>query len=234
MSHKVHRSFGGLRAGLAALFVSIWAEVGGVGVASKMREFAIELPNHRLHFALPEEMAREMSTKQVQRSFDPSEPNYRKTGIDTLVAHIHDIRGPGRVGALGSLNLNISVYRKFPEYPDTVATVGDLKSYWEWLAAGKYSATGFKLDQGLFADTPWVRRWFHRAGSVRSGSKFSANEAVAFSHPLDHENYLDVNFGFWEWKSGNAGNWRDRAHAMSVAIMESVRLEPRPRTVSSP
>jgi hypothetical protein len=189
----------------------------------EMRTFTIDLPYHVLRFALPEEMAREMSPLQVEKRFDPSEPGILESGFRVIANKLYDFNGPFWVGAYGSLGFNVSVIKRHPEYDGAIGTIDGLNAYIRWWTGEGMGEFGYDLAE--LNGIPCVRRSYDTFAHPRQGDTTRALEV--FSYPLDDDMFLEVGCSITEWVPKSAKKWKKKAEAMREAINATIILEPR-------
>lgn len=141
MEHMRRRVF------LTALFAEFSSTLRAGDKHREMKACTAELPNHVLDFSIPEEMAREMSPRQVNSYFDPSRPFER--GFQIVSRTMYDFKGPFWIGALGSLSFHVFVQERAAEYKGGISTAEGLEKYIYWWVPLVRNSAVIKLVESL-------------------------------------------------------------------------------------
>ena len=195
--------------------------------ASPMRSYTIDLPHHVLHFSLPEEISRGMSSTQVETRFAPNDAAYLRDGFRLLGGQLHDFDGPFWVGARGSLKLHIIVIKRSAEIDQEIVTLSGLERYVrQWIGKKDY-ASSISYSQAVMNGEAWVFRLQDTFGRPATPMEPHAEHAQIFSHPLEEDMFLEVGFRLMEWVPDSAKKWRKKAEEFREAIKATIVLEPK-------
>lgn len=194
-----------------------------------MTKFEIELPEHVLHFALPEEYVRAMTPAHVASEFDPSSPSFDQAGFEragfrSIAGTLYQFKGPFWVGIVGVLSFDLIVNKRSDLYGDQIETVAGLQKYIErWISAGEYAGR-FAIDRTTLNGRLVVRRAWNTFGNPEDPRP---EEREIYSFPLGGEMYLEAIFNVGDWRPDRRDSWKPRAEKLREAIKASIVLEPK-------
>ncbi|WP_404425806.1 hypothetical protein [Nibricoccus sp. IMCC34717] len=203
------------------------ANIVTMHAAQVMRPYAIELPRHILRFSIPEEIAHNLSPREVEVRFDPCDSSFAKNGFREIAGTMHDFNGPFWVGAYGSLKFHFMVQKKRAEFAGDISTADGLEFYVrQWNGTIEGRATGCTFSRVLMNGMPAVRREWNTFGD---SSTIEPDNLEILSLPLSDEMFLDIGFNIKEWESGRGKEreWKPKAEALREAIKATVILEPK-------
>lgn len=192
--------------------------------APVMQSYAIELPHHVLRFSLPEEIARDLSPREIEARFDPRDPSFVRNGFREIAGTMHDLNGPFWVGAYGSLKFHFMVQKRQAEFGGDITTVDGLENYVrQWNRTIEGRATGCIFSRTSLNGMRAVRREWDTFGDP---NKREPEYLEIFSLPLSDEMFLDVGFSVkaWEGGRGKESKWKAKAEALREAIKTSIVL----------
>ena len=197
-----------------------------------MRPFDIDLPHHVLKFSLPTEITQKMSSLQVNKRFDPSDPSdpafLRDKFID-LVSKSYQFDGPFWVGTYGWFQFSFSVVKRVPEASEDISTIEGLDRYVRWWSNNPPS--DFNFDRSSLAGTTWLRRQKNTFGCEPKNDEQEDTEI--FSIPLDKKMFLQVVFRISESVPGSAPKWKPQAEAFREAIKTTIVLQPKAKPLQT-
>ena len=208
----------------------IWITLSTAVLASAtgMRPYTIDLPQHVLHFALPEEMAREMAPTQVMAQFRGNDSAFLKDDFRVLAFHLYDFNGPFWVGANGSLKFSATMIKGSAEFHGDIGTLSGLDQHVRWWAQ-QLTSINFAYTKEVIGGKTWIARLQNTFNSPITPEEPNAVDLIVYSLPLDKEMFLEIGFRMTEWAPGRAKKWKAKAEGYREAIKATVVLEQKPK-----
>jgi hypothetical protein len=197
---------------LSAMITGMSRIVAADESKGRMTRCTVELPNHWLEYAVPDEVARQMAPFEINTYFEPLRPF--KDGFRVMARTMCDLGGSFFTGPSGTLSFTVIVLERSADFEGDISTAGGLQNYIYWWvplvrkrAAGKF---GVVMVNGTEAVSRGTGSW---------------DEVLSF--PLDQKMFVEFGLTIDQLRGGSSASWIKRATAMRDAIRASITLRPK-------
>lgn len=196
---------------------------GDVLAVPQMREFEIELPDHVLRFALPSRLADKVGSNQVRGKFDPSDPQFQKTGFYRMAGSLFDFGGAFLRQPKGSLRFDVFVRRRSANYSGDIQQPAILKEYLD--TEIEVSDPGYGFDYRLveIGESKWVQR---SKNTIMTTAPNRADGQI-LSHAAGPDLIIEFGIRIMAWEQVKDHKWLREAEQAREAMKASLRLIPK-------